>query len=142
MNFIDIKQPLLDTISKEFKYIAEKMRGTNAPLEKLFFYSAAYGILSRIFNQEYDPLLVHTHIILQTSYNTINSKVQEITRGIEHVIKIPSVYFKTLEDIIEDLADKVEKKQDLCETLQRVTNLTYALIGNGYYLLQKGILLL
>jgi len=142
MNHIEISQPLLKTISKEFKYIVKKMRGTNAPLEKLFFYSAAYGLLSRIFNQEYNPLLVHMHMILQTSHNTINAKVQEITRGIEQVIKIPPVYFKVLEDIIEDLADKIEKKQDLCATLQRVSNLTYALIGNGYYLLQKGTLIL
>jgi len=142
MNNLKISQTSIKIITDEFKYIANKMRGTNDPLEKVFFFSGAYGVLPRVFNQEYDPLLIHMHMILQTSYNTINARVQEITRGIEKIIKIPSNYYNILENIIEMLAEKIDKRQDLSEPLQKISILTYALIGNGYYLLQKGILIL
>ena len=85
-----------------------------------------------IFNQEYNPLLIHIHIILQTSHSTIINKVQEIVRGIELAIKIPDKYFDSLEAALIELADKIEKNQDVNITLQKITNLTYIMVGNGY----------
>lgn len=142
MNYLTISENLRRMIIDEFNFAVGKMREKTDPLEKLFYYSAAYGILPRIFNQEFNPQLVHMHMILQLSYNTINRAVHEILSGMERVIKIPENYFEKLEDTLEELAEKMEKYDDVGTTLQKITNITYALIGNGYYLLQKGIPLL
>ena len=73
------------------------MREEEDILVKLFYYSGAYGVFPRVFNLEYHPLLIYTHMILQVSYNTINNKVNDIIKGIDPVIKIPTNYFETLE---------------------------------------------
>ena len=51
---------------------------------------------------------------------------------------IPDKYFDSLEAALIELADKIEKNQDVNITLQKITNLTYIMVGNGYYLFQKG----
>ena len=79
------------------------MRDSKEPLDKLFYYSGVYGLLSRIYNEEYNPLLVYIHMLLQVSHGTIDTKVREILRGIEPVIKIPDHYFEILENTIEAL---------------------------------------
>ena len=138
MKHLEISDSARKTIADEFKFVVKKMNEEKDPIAKLFYYSAAYGILPRIFNQEYNPLLIHIHIILQTSHSTIINKVQEIVRGIELAIKIPDKYFDSLEAALIELADKIEKNQDVNITLQKITNLTYIMVGNGYYLFQKG----
>jgi len=79
-------------------------------------------------------------MILQISYNTINNKVNDILRGIEPVIKIPDRYFEKLENAVEELAEKIDKNQDVSPTLQKITNITYIMIGNGFYLYQKDMM--
>ena len=135
-----ISQKAKKTIVDELNYIVEKMRAEEDPLIKLFYYSGAYGVLPRVFNLEYHPILIHIHMILQVSYNTINNKVNDILRGVEPVVKIPQNYFETLENAVEELAEKLDKDQDISLTLQKITNITYIMIGNGYYLYQKGMI--
>ncbi len=142
MEFTDISPNSRKIISDELRYVVQKMRDEEDPLLKLFYYSGAYGIFPRVFNLEYHPLLVHIHMILQISHNTINNKINEIIKGIEQVIKIPPNFFEKLEDAVEELAEKMEKYQDVSPTLQKITNITYVMIGNGYYLLQKGVKIL
>ena len=71
-------------------------------------------------------------MILQMSHSTMITKVQEIVRGIELAIKIPEKYFDRLEAALIELADKIEKNQDVNITLQKIANLTYIMVGNGY----------
>ena len=137
---LNITEDAKNIITSEFDYAVEKMRSEPNPLKKLFFYSATYGVLPRIFNIEYDPMLIHMHLILQTSFGTINHKVQEIVRGVEQVIEIPSQFFEKLEDTLERMSEKINKNEEFYDDLVAITNLTYAFVGNGQYLYQKGIL--
>ena len=66
--------------------------------------------------------------------------MNDILRGIEPVIKIPEKYFEKLENAVEELAEKIDKDQDVSSTLQKITNITYIMIGNGFYLYQKGLI--
>jgi len=140
METLDISPQARQYLIDEFKYAVIRMKDEYEPLDKLFFYSAAYGAIPRVFNQEYHPLLVHMHMILQVSHSTINNKVQEIVRGIEKAIKIPDKYFEKLEAILDELIGKIENHEEIESTLQKITNHTYIIVGNGYYLYQKGVL--
>lgn len=140
METLDISPQARQYLIDEFKYAVIKMKDEYEPLDKLFYYSAAYGAIQRVFNQEYHPLLVHLHMILQVSYSTINNKVQEIVRGIEKVIKIPENYFEILEEMLDELIGRIENYQEIESTLKKITNHTYIMVGNGYYLFKKGVL--
>ncbi len=124
------------------KYVIKKMKEKDNPLEKLFYYSDVYGALPRIFNVEFSPTLVHMHMILQTSHATIQNVVAQIVKGGEVVIKIPPNYFETLTTILEELCENIENDRSVYKTLERITNLTYVMVGNGYFLYNKGFPLL
>ncbi len=76
-------------------------------------------------------------MLLQVSHGTIDTKVREILRGIEPVIKIPDHYFEILENTIEALCTNIEKDGNIHQSLQKIANITYIMTGNGYYLFQK-----
>ena len=52
-------------------------------------------------------------MILQMSHSTMITKVQEIVRGVELAIKIPEKYFDSLETALIEIADKIEKNQEV-----------------------------
>jgi hypothetical protein len=115
------------------------MRDSNDPRGKLFYFTAAYGILPRLFNLEYDQTLVFLHFVLQNLYNIINTRLQTILTGAERTIDFPDAFFTKLEDLFEDLIIKVAKRESFYEPLIKMANLAYVTTGNGYYLYQKGI---
>lgn len=135
MNNLEISAPNLKLINDEFDFIIKNMRETPEPFTKLFYYSGIPLILNRIFNTEYHPLLVHMHMIFQVSSNTIQNQVKEIAHHSEVVIKIPEKYFDKLESALDGLNQDLKNGKDVSQSLQRITNITYALLGNGYYLL-------
>lgn len=142
MNNLKISAPNLILINDELNFIIKNMRESPDLLKKLFYYSGVPLIFNRILNAEYHPLLVHLHMIFQVSHNTINNQVREIAFHNEVVIKIPEKYFEKLESALDELNKNIKNGKDVCQSLQRITNITYALLGNGYYLLQKGYPLL
>ena len=125
-------------IVNEFKYVAQKMREVDHPSQKLYYYSAAYGVILRVLNIEFDPTLVHIFYILETSYNGINLMIQRIIRGEEQSIKVQDEIFESLAQALETLSNKIAKNEDVNPTLQKITNIAYATTGNGYYLYEKG----
>ena len=65
-------------IINEFNKVHGLMKNTNDISEKLFYFSASYAMVSRVFNIEFDPLLILIHSVLQTTYSNINSFVSSI----------------------------------------------------------------
>lgn len=127
------------TIVSEFRYVAEKMREEKQSAQKLYFFSAAYGVVFRIINLEFDPTLVFIHNVLQHTHVTINSMALRIEGKEERVIQIPEKVFESLVEALEELSNKIEIDTDVSPTLQRISNIAYVTTGNGYYLYQKGI---
>ena len=129
-------------IAKEFRGIVEKMKDTKDLSEKMYFFSATYGVVSRIFNLEFDPALVFTHFVLNAAGSTINGRLLVLKGGQDNVVKIPEGLFDSLQNIIEKLAENIEtgNKDELFTNLQKIANIAFTTTGNGYYLYQKGML--
>lgn len=129
-------------IVEELKNIAKKMKESNDPFEKMYFFSASYSCVNRIFNFEFDPTLIFTHMVLQNAYNAIRGRIELLARGQDTLIKIPTNFYNILQETIVDIADNIDKnnKSELFENLQKIANLSYLTTGNGYYLFQKGML--
>ena len=68
-----------DIIINEFNEVYDLMKKSKDIGEKIFYYSATYAMVSRVFNIEFDPLLILMHSILQKTYNEINTFASSIS---------------------------------------------------------------
>lgn len=125
-------------ITKEFGFITKRMKESETALEKLYYFSGSYGLISRILNFEFDPSLVLIHQVLQTSHATLNQTVRNITTGQERVIILPEILFEKLGKELQQLGKTIEKNGDFGPILENISNLTFIATGNGYYLYQRG----
>lgn len=125
-----------DMIIEEIKFVLKRMKQEKDSKIKLYYFSAIYGMMHRIFNQEYAPDLIFANFVLNSTYNQINSRLQNP----EKIIEIPDELFGKLEDATSELLTVIEKDQNLYEVLKKFILLGYVTIGNGYYLYQKGLL--
>jgi hypothetical protein len=120
----------------EIKFSIEKMKETEDPKTRLYFFSAIYGIISRIFNLEFSSDLVIAHIILNTVHESINLRLVNPDK----VIQIPKEVLDALITASEELKDVIEKNKNMYEVLKKFSLLAFVTSGNGYYLYQKKLL--
>lgn len=137
-----ISDDSLDKIVDEFNYVAKEMQATDDPFKKMFLFSATYGIIQRLINVEYDPHLIYIHLVLQTTYERINSRLNSLVSGMDKAIDFPDVIFDKLPDIVIQLAEQIHSCSQIGinNKLEEIATLSYLTTGNGYYLFQKGLL--
>lgn len=121
---------------EEIKFVIKQMKAAEEPKSRLYYFSAVYGIMPRIFNLEFVPDLVFAHFVISSTYNQINSRLENPDK----VVNIPENFFDKLIETIEQLLTSIEKNEDLYEVLKKFTLLGFITTGNGYYLYQKGLL--
>lgn len=124
----------------EIDYAAKKMEESPTTGKKLYFFSAVHGVIQRIFNLEYDSDLVYAHFVLINTYNSFSERLHAIEKGQEDTIPLSEEQFKKLTVLTEELAKNISGKKDITPTLKKFGILSYTATGNGYYLLQKGLL--
>ena len=123
----------------EIRTAVEYMSENNDARQKMFFFSAVFGIVNRIMNIECDPELVFIHQVTNAAYSTINTNLVMATQG-QSAPTIPPSVFDKLQENLEDLATYIEEGKKTYPVLQRISNLAYSTSGNGYYLFLKGLL--
>ena len=127
------------TLVTEIRNVAERMSNSGTAQEKMFFFSAVYGIANRIMNLEFDPELAFLHHVTNSACNTINANLALAAQGVS-VITLPPTIFDKLQDAVNELANCIEKGGKTYPILERISNLAYSTGGNGYYLFLKGML--
>lgn len=139
---MNVSKQYKEIIIEELNNVAIKMKESDDINEKMYFFSAAYSMVQRIFNLEFNPTLVLIHMILNTTYSTISGRIEVVKRGQDRAVKIPKGLFDNLQETIVDIADNISKddENELFKNLQKIANLSYSTTGNGYYLFQKGML--
>lgn len=136
---MNISQENRDVIVKEFRDSAKLMRGTPNAEKKMFYFSSTYGVLSRIFNLEYNAQVVFLHFVLNNAYGNIHARIDAIKKG-DLVVDFPDNYFEKLAERVEQLAGQIEEKKSTYSTLEKIAELTFLTTGNGCYLREKGII--
>jgi len=129
-----------DLLVKEFKYATKNMENAQGPSEILYYFSAVYAVIQRIFNIEYDSSLVYAHFILNETYKAFTARLQATQEGKDTVVSLTGEHFEKLIAATKELAKKIQTNKEIDETLKRFVLLLYSTPGNGYYLLKKGIL--
>jgi len=137
---MNISDNYKDIIVNEFRRIAELMKDTKDISKKLYFFSATYGIVHRIFNIEFDDTLVCIHVVLNATYNLISARANNIRQGIDAAIDLPQDLFESLQETIVELSDNIENKNEheIFKNLQKIAKIAYVTTGNGYYLYLQG----
>jgi hypothetical protein len=125
---------------REIRFVVDRMKTTNSAQEKLYYFSATFGISQRILNFEYDLELAFIYQVLQLVYNAVNIRIGSMSKGLESPILIPDLLFIKLEDTLNELAKKIEDDKETYKELEIMANCAYSTTGNGYYLYQKGML--
>lgn len=132
----ELKEALVD----ELRTVVKRVEDEIDIGKKIFFLSAAYSGVQRIFNIRFDPELVLINLVLNTTYGAVLNLHNAIEVGNERAIQVPEDFFNKLNGLIEELATGIEEDKDIYEILKKISVLSYSLTGNGYYLYRKGVI--
>jgi hypothetical protein len=137
---MDISVEMRKLILDEFEYVVKKMGEVDDPVQKLFYFSATFGIVQRVYNIEYNSELVFAHFILNETHKGFTARLHAIRDARDTTVAITTEHLERLSNLIKELADKIREKKDHVDTLKKLIILTYSTTGNGFYLYDKGVL--
>jgi len=136
---MDISDNNRKHIADEIEIAVNMMKESRDASEKLYYFSAIYGILQRIYNIEYDEDLVFAHLVIQLTHQGFMQRLAAIKQG-DSTVMISEEQFDKLTDLSDELGDKIRDNEDFVATLKKIVILLYSTQGNGYYLMKKGVL--
>jgi len=137
---MDISVEMRKLILDEFEYVLKKMGEVDDPFQKLFYFSATFGIVQRVYNIEYNSELVFAHFILNETHKGFTARLHAIRDARDTTVAITTEHLERLSNLIKELADKIRENKDHVDTLKKLIILTYSTTGNGFYLYDKGVL--
>ena len=131
-----------EMIVDEFKKVETLISESKSIEDKLYFFSASYGILNRIMNIEYDPILVFMHNILQIVHQNFSQRLNASKGSTSISNSIPEEMVNSLSQYLSNLRSDFEIKDEhkIRLALEKFTTLAYSTSGNGFYLYLRGIL--
>jgi hypothetical protein len=135
---MEIKDSYKKIIIDEINFAVKRMNSAKNASEKLYYFSAIYGVFHRIYNLDYNPDLVYAHFILRGTHEAFMTRLKIIEQARDHIILLSNEQFDKLSILSKELARKINKTEDMDETLKKFVTLSYSTTGNGYYLMQKG----
>ena len=137
---MDISVEMRKLILDEFEYVVKKMGEVDDPFQILFYFSATFGIVQRVYNIEYNSELVFAHFVLNETHKGFTAILHAIRDARDTTVAITTEHLERLGNLIKELADKIRENKDHVDTLKKLIILTYSTTGNGFYLYDKGVL--
>jgi hypothetical protein len=133
---MNIASENLKIIVDEMKEVDKECDEAQAIEDKLYFFSASFGIINRIMNLECDPLLVFIHQILQSTHQALYQRLNLPKAPGVIMNNVPEIFIKSFFKYYKELVIALEKQndQEIKNILEKFSNLSYATTGNGYYL--------
>lgn len=130
-------------IVNEFKNVKKQCEIAENIDDKLYFFSATYGVLNRVMNFECKPIYVFMHQILVGVHQALTQRLASARKSPTMSQHLPPVFTDKAFELFSDLIDQFESQEyeKVKDTLEKFSNLTYAMSGNGFYLyLQKKLI--
>jgi len=124
---------------KELHIIHDLMDRCETPEDKMYYFSAVYGIANRIMNLEFNEELSFLHYVTNAAYNTINAALAAAPQR-RSTPTVPPQVFQKLQDTVDELCTLIDEEKQTYPILEKISNLAYSTTGNGYYLYIKGSL--
>ncbi len=132
-----MNQQMKEYMVGEFEPAIEGLRDNSKSLwDRMYFMSATFGALNRVFNFEYDTRMVFAHSVLQSAHQAI---ISLITPGNPNAGWLDPATLDSLADMIEDLGESLVTDQSIESVLAEITELGFLMTGNGHYLHIRGV---
>lgn len=131
-----IKKINKEKMIREIEFSIDKMKEASENREKLFYFSGIYGVISRIFNDDFSEDLILYHLVLNTTYTALKGRIDNPDK----VIKLPENIFEHLISTTEYFCDSLKNDTDPYPALKQFAVISFSVTGNGYFLYQKGLL--
>ena len=133
-------------LAQDYRYAVNKMQETSQPQRKIFYFSVFFSEAQRALNRKWDRDLVLIYAVTHYCHAHINNSLQAQMVVSTLPIDWPLIFDK-LTSCSSDLATYFEKaenndKKELFQILSRFTEIAYAVLGNGSYLFDKGVITL
>lgn len=123
----------------EVKYVLKKMKENSSLEKKLFYFSAVPGELLRVLNLDYDLDILYLHHAVNHTHMQFQQRMTTIKAG-DTTIVFEEKQIDKLESLLEDVLSVIEQKKRIDEVLKAFIELAYSTSGNGFYLMEKGLL--
>jgi hypothetical protein len=133
-----LKESYRNLITNEMEFAIKKMDETNVAIEKIYYFSAVFGVLHRIYNIEFNSDLLYIHFILRATHEGFQNRLSALVKGGDKSVKLSDAQFDKLSLLSKELCSKIKKKEDISDTLKKFVILTYSTTGNGNYLMERG----
>jgi hypothetical protein len=124
---------------KELGFIVNKMDQASKAEEKLYFFSAVQGVLHRILNLEYSRGLLIAHYITNETLKLFQQRLTSYKAG-DIAVSLSEYQFQSLTELTRELREAIMHGESIDEVLSKYIVLLYSTTGNGYYLMEKGVL--
>jgi hypothetical protein len=128
-----------EVIIKELEFVLQKMNQSNNVDDKIYYFSAIQGMLHRVMNLEYTDDLLFAHFITNEVHKSLLQRLMSVKQG-EAVVKLTEQHLVRLIEITKEFLEGVKNDDSLDSVLKQYVVLLYSTTGNGYYLMEKGIL--
>lgn len=128
---------LKDELVKELLNVAEKMKHEPNPIKKVFYYSAAYGIVDRTMRYDFSKDLLLTYTVLNVTYNSYTERIKALRTG-DQVVPLAVEQLDKVSDLVKDLAGALRDKGDITGILMDLNLLAYMATGPGHYMATNG----
>jgi len=126
-------------IIKELEFVLQKMNQSTSVEDKIYYFSAIQGMLHRVMNLEYTDDLLVSFFVTNETHQSFQQRLIGIRQG-DTVVKLSEHQMKRLIEITENFLEAVRKHDNLDTVLKQYIILSYTTTGNGYYLMEKGVL--
>ncbi len=135
-----LSKPMKKILMDEIAYVIDAMEKDDNDEKKLYYFSGIHGVVNRIFNIEFNEDLVFLHTVLKSSHEAISARLQAMKNGQDSVILLFTIQFQKLIEIAKELSGKIKKDEPFDDVLKKLSVIAYTTTGNGFYLLDKGII--
>lgn len=140
MATMNISDSYRDMVVSEINYIVEKMEDTDDFVQKLYYFSGIHGMLQRIFNLEYHPELIFAFFVFKSTHEALITRYHAIEKGGDSSVLLYEEHVDGLIALSEEFVEKFKNKENFDSTLKKIIVLSFSTTGNGFYLMQKGVL--
>lgn len=137
---MNISDSYRNVILSEINYVVEKMKNADDFTQKLYYFSAIHGMLKRIFNLEYHLDLLFAFFVFQSTHQAFITRFNAIEKGGDSSVLLYQEQIDGLVEGAKEFADKIKNKKNFDSTLKKFIALSFSTTGNGFYLMQKGVL--
>lgn len=127
-------------IVDEINFVIKMMNSSQNISQKLFYFSGVHALIHRIFNQDFDEDLIVMHLVLHNTHGSFMNRFKVFEQGADRTVEVNDKQIEGLTASLKELAEAIEKKANIENILKKFIVLSYSTTGNGFYLLQKGIL--